>query len=174
MKDIRLISLCNVPYKIHAKVLATRLSRVVDKFVFEKKFAFMSVRFILDNALIASEIIQHMKNKSKGLQGEAALKIDINEAFDRVSWNHLKAVMIDLGFSSQWVQWIYLCVSSTTYSILVNGDSVGPIFPGNGLRQGDPLTPLLFILCAEAYPCRSKMLSAKVVYMVFIFVWVIL
>lgn len=84
-----------------------------------------------------------------GLKGVDALIIDINKMFDRVSWSYLKEIMLKLGFARQWVNWIYLCISYLSYSILVNNEIVGLIIPGRGIRQGDPLSLFLFIICAE-------------------------
>lgn len=134
MRDLRPISLCNVSYKILAKLLFTRLSSVIDKCISEEQSVFIASRSILDNPIIASEILHHMMCKTIGNRGEAALKIDISKAFDRVGWDYLAAIMLKLGFSTQWVHWIYLCISSSSLSILVNNEPVGPIKPGRGLR----------------------------------------
>jgi hypothetical protein len=66
-----------------------------------------------------------------------------------------------LGFANKWIQWMMLCVSSVTYSVLVNHDKVGPIFPGKGLRQGDPLSPYLFILVTEGLSTLIKKSAAQ-------------
>jgi hypothetical protein len=86
MKDLRHISLCNVLYKMVSKLLANRLKRCLDKFVSEEQSAFVEGSSILDNALIATEIIHSMKRKTKGWRVELALKIDISKAYDRVDW----------------------------------------------------------------------------------------
>jgi hypothetical protein len=103
----------------------------------------------LDNALIAIEVIHALKRKTRGRRGEMALKIDISKAYDKVDWGFMRGMLERLGFSNKWIHWMMLCVSSVNYSVLVNFEKVGPIYPGRGLRQGDPLSPYLFILVTE-------------------------
>lgn len=81
--------------------------------------------------------------------GEVALKLDISKAYDRVDWEFLKESMRGMGFSQQWIQWMMLCITTVSYEFCVNGSSIGPIQPTRGLRQGDPLSPYLFLLCVE-------------------------
>ena len=70
-----------------------------------------------------------------------ALKLDISKAYDIIDWMYLKEVMTTMVFCQQWVNWIMMCIETVDYSVLVNQESVGPIIPGRGLRQGDPLSP---------------------------------
>ncbi|KAK2360556.1 hypothetical protein QL285_085815 [Trifolium repens] len=149
MKDFRPISLCNVLYKVVSKLLANKLKRVLDKYISEEQSAFVEGRSIIDNAVIAIEVIHCLKRRTKGAKGELALKIDFSKAYDKVEWGYLKGVLGRMGFSETWIQWMMVCVSSVNYSALVNFDKVCPIHPGRGLRQGDPLSPYLFILVTE-------------------------
>ena len=80
-----------------------------------------------------------------------ALKLDVSKAYDRVEWNFLRQITLKLSFPSDWVARVMSCVSSTSFSILINGKPFGMINPTKELWQGDPLSPYLFLLCAEGF-----------------------
>jgi hypothetical protein len=77
------------------------------------------------------------------------LKRDSSKAYDRIDWLYLKEVMIKMGFTSRWIRCIMMCVETVDYYVIINDETVGHIFSIRGLIQGNPLSPYLFILCAE-------------------------
>ena len=113
---------------------------------------FVPSRMIFDNAMVAYETIHTMKGKYTSQDGHMALKLYISKAY-RVEWQYLKGVMKTLGFFSKWTSLIMNCVASISYSVVISGHPYGYIKPMRGLKQGDPLSLYLFLLCVEGLSC---------------------
>src|ERR1044072_8741968 len=102
----------------------------------------------MENAIIAHEVLHHM-SVSSARHGMLAFKIDIEKAYDDVSWKFLKETMILFGLPPILIDLIMQCVSSSSISLLWNGARLPPYKPGRGLRQGDSISPYLFVMCME-------------------------
>jgi exonuclease III len=142
------ISLTNFNYKIISKILSNRFKPLLKKIVSPSQSAFLKGRSIHDNTILAHELFHSMKQK-KGNGALMALKLDMEKAFDSMEWNFLLRILTLLGFHPIWVQWIRQCITTSSFSILLDGAPFGKFFPSRGLRQGDPLSPFLFILGSE-------------------------
>lgn len=146
--DYRPISLCNFAYKIFSKILTERLEKFMERIISPNQRAFVEGRWIAENTIIAHEVVHKIK-KHKGNSGLILIKMDIKKAYDRLEWDCVMKALNAWGFSLEVQQIIRNCLDTVQYSLLLNGDISGTFSPSRGLRQGNLLSPFIFILCSE-------------------------
>lgn len=145
MKDYRPISCCNVLYKVISKILANRLKGLLPGFISESQLAFVQNRLLMDNLLLATELVKDYHKDS--VSPRCAVKIDILKAFDSVQWDFVLNTLLVLNFPEEFVHWISLCITSASFLVQVNGELAGYFRSARGLRQGCSLSPYLFVIC---------------------------
>jgi hypothetical protein len=114
----RPIALCNVVYKIISKVVANRLKPLLPTLVSGEQSGYVEGRQILNNIIQAHEVVHSLTSKRKA---GMIMQLDIAKAYDKVNWTYIKKVLIAFGFDHNWVRWVMALVTSSSFSILVNG-----------------------------------------------------
>jgi len=148
-EEFRPISLSNVILKIITKTMANRIKQILPHIVHENKSAFLPGRLITDNSLIVFETLNYINKPMKKNIGYVGIKLDIAKAYDSLEWQFIHNTLTAMGFPPHIIKTIMLCITSVSFSILINGHPTSPFNPKRGIRQGDPLSPYIFILCVE-------------------------
>jgi hypothetical protein len=157
LRDFRPINLVGTVYNILAKVLVNRLKPIVGARNYSSQNAFIGGHQILDSILIVHECLD-IRLRS-GIPG-VSCKLDLEKAYDHVNWDFLSYLLRRTGFGSKWGRWISACISTARFSILINGSLCGFFGSSWGLRQGDPLSPFLFVLVMHTL---GRMLARAIV-----------
>ena len=132
-KDFQPISLCNTVYKIIAKILSIRLSKVMHHLIFLSQTVFVPDQNIIDNTLLAQEIMHSLQSASTTCS-LMLLKLDIEKAFDRVQWNFLTKLLKAFNFHDKFISWVLACITCPQFALLINGSPMQWFFSICGLR----------------------------------------
>ncbi|KAL0378647.1 UNVERIFIED_CONTAM: hypothetical protein Sradi_3170200 [Sesamum radiatum] len=149
VSDFRPIACCNVMYKAITKILVRRLQEVLHLLIDSSQNAFIPGRSIADNVMLAQELLSGYNQKR--LPPRCTIKVDIQKAYDSVRWDFLLEGLRIFNFPDRFIGWITQCITTATYSLSLNGSIRGFFRGSRGIRQGDPMSPYLFVIIMELW-----------------------
>lgn len=142
------ISLCTIVYKTIYKIVANILQVLMLNLIGSQQTSFVPGQHIIDNIVIAQEVIHSMRKKA-GKKCFMAIKIDLKKAYDRLNWEFIHEALQETGLPRDMIHIIMECITSATIKVLWNGEVVIEFVPSRGIRQGDLLSLYIFVLCIE-------------------------
>jgi len=145
--DFRPISLCNITFKIISKIIAERIKGTLASALSPNQHAFLKGRNIFDAVACTQECIHSMAKQNSNA---AIMKIDIKKAYDVLDWGYLQSLLVKIGLQQGPIRWIMACYENVKYAVLINGIPSSFFQAERGLRQGCPLSPLLFIIAINS------------------------
>ncbi|XP_060185616.1 uncharacterized protein LOC132615077 [Lycium barbarum] len=145
--DMRPISLSNFINKVISRVVHGRIERIFPSLISANQSGFVKGRSIFENILLTQEIVSDIRIRGK--PANVVIKLDMAKAYDRVSWKYLLHVLRSMGFAEHFIGLIWRLISNNWYSVLLNGQATGFFHSTRGVKQGDSLSPTLFLLTAE-------------------------
>uniref|UniRef100_A0A803Q614 Reverse transcriptase domain-containing protein n=1 Tax=Cannabis sativa TaxID=3483 RepID=A0A803Q614_CANSA len=157
-KDYRPIAFCNTVYKCISKMISARLSEVLPDIVDSNQGAFIKHRSWAHNIMIFQDLLKGYTRKN--ISARCIMKIDLSKAYDMVDWEFVEDLLRVLCFPSWFISWIMTCLKGTNYHPRLNERIQGSFKGKKGLRQGDPMSPLLFVLIMD-YLTRLLRQSSK-------------
>ncbi|CAA7042279.1 unnamed protein product [Microthlaspi erraticum] len=144
LKDFRPISCLNTVYKLITRLISERLKKILPQIILADQTAFIKDRLLLENVLLAAEVIHGYHRL--GNTPRITLKIDIAKAFDSMRWDFILLCLKAYQIPDETIGWIRSCISTPSFSVSINGINSGYFKGKTGLRQGDPLSPILFVM----------------------------
>ena len=154
--EFRPISCLNTVYKVIAKLLASRLKEILPLMISKSQSAFLPGRLLAENVLLATDLFNDYNTHNISSRG--MLKVDLRKAFDSVRWDFIFASLRALAIPEEYISLISQCLTTASFSVVVNGATGGFFKSTRSLRQGDPLSPYLFVLAME---CLSRLLLSR-------------